>query len=132
MFKSRSNEQPQRPAMSGGDEGQEPGFESRSTISELLNEDDIAEAVEQSYATRLAGSTDLSPAERRRIREKQGKPDAKVETFAGRNDKPTQEQLAEIEKLSSEARVPDESEFVASKEEAEMRIRDLKEKARME
>jgi hypothetical protein len=48
------------------------------------------------------------------------------------NDKPTQEQLAEIKKLSSEARVPDESEFVTSKEEAEIRIRDLKEKARME
>jgi hypothetical protein len=47
-------------------------------------------------------------------------------------DKPTERQLAEIKRLSKEARVPDESEIVTSKEEAEMRIRDLKEKARME
>ncbi|MCA1413563.1 hypothetical protein I6F30_20835 [Bradyrhizobium sp. NBAIM20] len=47
-------------------------------------------------------------------------------------DKPTQEQLSELKRLSREARVEDWSEIVRSKEEAEMRIRDLKEKARME
>ncbi|WP_156489614.1 MULTISPECIES: hypothetical protein [unclassified Bradyrhizobium] len=47
-------------------------------------------------------------------------------------DKPTQEQLDELKKLSKEARVEDWSEIVQSKDEAEMRIRDLKEKARME
>jgi hypothetical protein len=45
---------------------------------------------------------------------------------------PTQEQLDELKKLSKIARVPDESEIVTSKEEADVRIRDLKEKARME
>lgn len=45
---------------------------------------------------------------------------------------PTPEQLAELKKLSAIARVPDESEIVTSKEEAEIRIRDLQEKARME
>jgi hypothetical protein len=35
-------------------------------------------------------------------------------------------------RLSKEARVPDESEIVTSREEAEIRIRDLKEKARIE
>ena len=34
--------------------------------------------------------------------------------------------------LSKEARVPDESEIVTSKEQADIRIRDLREKARME
>ncbi|MCA6113715.1 hypothetical protein J6524_02045 [Bradyrhizobium sp. WSM 1738] len=47
-------------------------------------------------------------------------------------EKPTQEQLDELKRLSREARVPDESEIVTSKEEAEIRIRDLKEKARIE
>ena len=47
-------------------------------------------------------------------------------------EKPSEEQLAELKKLSREARVPDESEIVTSKEQAEIRIRDLREKARME
>ncbi|GGI29668.1 hypothetical protein [Bradyrhizobium guangdongense] len=47
-------------------------------------------------------------------------------------EKPTQEQLAELRKLSREARVPDESEIVTSREEAERRIRDLKDKRWME
>jgi hypothetical protein len=47
-------------------------------------------------------------------------------------EKPTQQQLEELRQLSKLARVPDESEIVTSKEEAEVRIRDLKEKARME
>jgi hypothetical protein len=48
------------------------------------------------------------------------------------NDKPTPEQLDQLKRLSKEARVPDESEIVTTREEAEVRIRDLKEKARME
>ena len=47
-------------------------------------------------------------------------------------EKPPTEQLDELKRLSAIARVPDESEIVTSKEEAEIRIRDLKEKARME
>lgn len=47
-------------------------------------------------------------------------------------EKPTQQQLDQIQRLSKEARVPDESEIVTSREEAEIRIRDLKEKARIE
>jgi len=47
-------------------------------------------------------------------------------------EKPTQEQLQQLKRLSKEARVPDESEIVTTKEEADIRIRDLKEKARME
>ncbi|SFM51064.1 hypothetical protein SAMN05216573_102197 [Bradyrhizobium sp. Rc3b] len=47
-------------------------------------------------------------------------------------EKPSSEQLAELKRLSAIARVPDESEIVTSKEEAEIRIRDLKDKARME
>ncbi|MGY4629867.1 hypothetical protein [Bradyrhizobium sp. USDA 4486] len=47
-------------------------------------------------------------------------------------EKPTAEQLAELKRLSAIARVPDESEIVTSNEEAEIQIRDLKEKARME
>jgi hypothetical protein len=47
-------------------------------------------------------------------------------------EKPTQDQLEELKRLSKIARVPDESEIVTSKQEAEVRIRDLKEKARME
>jgi hypothetical protein len=47
-------------------------------------------------------------------------------------EKPTQQQLDELKRLSKEARVPDESEVVTSREEAEIRIRDLKEKARIE
>ena len=47
-------------------------------------------------------------------------------------ERPTQQQLDELKQLSLLARVPDESEIVTSKEEAEVRIRDLKEKARME
>lgn len=49
-----------------------------------------------------------------------------------RLEKPTSEQLAELKRLSAIARVPDESEIVTSKEEAEIRIRDLNDKARME
>ena len=47
-------------------------------------------------------------------------------------EKPTTEQLDELKRLSAIARVPDESEIVTSKEEAETRICDLKDKARME
>ncbi|WP_164940080.1 hypothetical protein [Bradyrhizobium zhanjiangense] len=47
-------------------------------------------------------------------------------------DKPTQEQLNELKRLSKEARVEDWSEIVQSRDEAEMRIRDLKEKSRIE
>lgn len=47
-------------------------------------------------------------------------------------DKPTQEQLKELKRLSKEARVDDWSEIVQSRDEAEMRIRDLKQKARIE
>ena len=47
-------------------------------------------------------------------------------------EKPTTEQLDELKRLSAIARVPDESEIVTSKAEAEIRIRDLKDKARME
>ncbi|MCS3763050.1 hypothetical protein ML401_25800 [Bradyrhizobium sp. 62B] len=43
-------------------------------------------------------------------------------------EKPTTEQLDELKRLSAIARVPDESEIVTSKEEAETRIRDLKDK----
>ena len=43
-----------------------------------------------------------------------------------------QEQLDELKRLSREARVEDWSELVQSKEEAETRINDLKQKARME
>ncbi|WP_439405949.1 hypothetical protein ACNJX9_31805 [Bradyrhizobium sp. DASA03076] len=46
-------------------------------------------------------------------------------------EKPTTEQLDELKRLSAIARVPDESEIVTSKEEADIRIRDLKDKARM-
>ena len=44
----------------------------------------------------------------------------------------TEAQKAELKKLSKEARVPDMSETVTTSQEAEVRIRDLKEKARME
>jgi hypothetical protein len=44
----------------------------------------------------------------------------------------TEAQIAELKKLSKDARVPDLSEVVTTSEEAEIRIRDLKEKARME
>ncbi|MCA1411749.1 hypothetical protein I6F30_11435 [Bradyrhizobium sp. NBAIM20] len=47
-------------------------------------------------------------------------------------EKPTVGQLDELKRLSAIARVPDESEIVTSKEEADIRIRDLKDKARME
>ncbi|WP_271587635.1 hypothetical protein [Bradyrhizobium sp. CCBAU 53415] len=47
-------------------------------------------------------------------------------------ERPTAEQLDELKRLSALARVPDESEIETSKEEAETRIRDLKDKARME
>ena len=47
-------------------------------------------------------------------------------------EKPTKEQLAELKRLSAEARVPDESEIVTSREEADIRIQDLKYKARVE
>jgi hypothetical protein len=47
-------------------------------------------------------------------------------------EKPTQQQVDDLKWLSKLARVPDESEIVTSKEEADIRIRDLKDKARME
>src|SRR3954453_16720379 len=47
-------------------------------------------------------------------------------------EKPTQQQLDELKRLSKEARTSDGSEVVQSKEVAETRIRDLKEKARRE
>jgi hypothetical protein len=47
-------------------------------------------------------------------------------------EKPTAEQLAELKELSKLARTNDWSEVVKSKDEAETRIRDLKDKARME
>ncbi|MDA9420943.1 hypothetical protein [Bradyrhizobium sp. CCBAU 53380] len=47
-------------------------------------------------------------------------------------EKPTTEQLDELKRPSAIARVPDESEIETSKEEAEIRVRDLKDKARME
>lgn len=47
-------------------------------------------------------------------------------------EKPTQEQLDELRRLTRLARAPDESEIVMSREEADVRIRDLQEKARME
>ncbi|MCK1742235.1 hypothetical protein IVA80_15530 [Bradyrhizobium sp. 139] len=47
-------------------------------------------------------------------------------------EKPTQAQLDELKRLSKEARVDDWSELVQSKDEAETRIRDLREKARIE
>lgn len=47
-------------------------------------------------------------------------------------EKPTEQQLDELKRLSKEARVPDKSEIVTSKEDAERRIKDLKDKARME
>jgi hypothetical protein len=50
----------------------------------------------------------------------------------GKMEKPTQEQIDELRKLSKEARVTDWSEIVRSKEEAEIRIRDLKAKSRIE
>jgi hypothetical protein len=46
---------------------------SGSTSSKPSAEDDLADAVERSYAMRLARTNDLSPEERRRIREKQVK-----------------------------------------------------------
>jgi hypothetical protein len=48
------------------------------------------------------------------------------------SEKPTPEQLDELKRLSREARVPDESEIVTSRQEAEQRIRDLKAKRWME
>jgi uncharacterized protein YfcZ (UPF0381/DUF406 family) len=47
-------------------------------------------------------------------------------------EKPTQAQLDELKRLSREARTSDWSEVVQSKEEAETRIRHLKEKSRMD
>lgn len=47
-------------------------------------------------------------------------------------EKPTQQQLEELKRLSREARGNDWSEIVQSKDEAENRIRDLKDKSRME
>jgi hypothetical protein len=44
----------------------------------------------------------------------------------------TETQKAELKRLCQEARVPDMSDVVTTSEEAERRIRDLKEKARME
>jgi hypothetical protein len=57
-----------------------------------------------------------------------------VEQPAGTSsdEKPTPEQLAELRRLSREARVSDWSEVVQSREEAAMRIEDLKVKARIE
>jgi hypothetical protein len=45
---------------------------------------------------------------------------------------PTQQQIDELKRLSKEARVPDESEIVTSRQEAELRIKDLKAKSRIE
>ena len=47
-------------------------------------------------------------------------------------EKPTQEQIDELKRLSRETRVEDWSEIVQSRQEAEIRIKDLKQKARME
>ncbi|MCK1598489.1 MULTISPECIES: hypothetical protein [unclassified Bradyrhizobium] len=47
-------------------------------------------------------------------------------------EKPTQEQLDELKRLSREARVEDWSELVQSRQEAETRINDLRQKGRME
>jgi hypothetical protein len=47
-------------------------------------------------------------------------------------ERPTQQQLDQIKRLNKEARVPDESEIVTSRKEAQICIRDLKEKARIE
>ena len=44
----------------------------------------------------------------------------------------TEAQKAELKRLCKEARVPDMSDIVTTSEEAERRIRDLKEKARTE
>jgi len=44
-------------------------------------------------------------------------------------EKPTPKQLDELKRLSKEARVDDWSQVVRSREEADMRIRDLKVKA---
>ena len=44
----------------------------------------------------------------------------------------TEAQKAELKRLSKEARVPDMSEIVTTSEEAELRIRDLQDKARIE
>jgi hypothetical protein len=44
----------------------------------------------------------------------------------------TETQKVELRRLCKEARVPDMSDIVTTSEEAERRIRDLKEKARME
>ncbi len=52
--------------------------------------------------------------------------------MATETNKPSEEQLAELKRLSREARLPDVSVIVTSAEEAERRIRDLKDKARME
>jgi hypothetical protein len=46
-------------------------------------EEDLAEAVERSYATRLATAADLSDEERKRIREKSGAFGAKPGEPAG-------------------------------------------------
>lgn len=46
-------------------------------------------------------------------------------------EKPSQEQLDELRRLSREARVNDWSEVVLSKEEAETRIIDLRQRLRM-
>jgi hypothetical protein len=47
-------------------------------------------------------------------------------------EKPTPEQLDELKRLSKEARVDDWSQVVQSREEADLRIRDLKVKASIE
>jgi hypothetical protein len=44
----------------------------------------------------------------------------------------TEAQKSELKRLCKEARVPDISDLVTTSEDAERRIRDLKEKARME
>ena len=51
---------------------------------------------------------------------------------AGNMAEITEAQKSELKKLSKEARVPDMSEIVTTSEEAEQRICDLKEKARIE
>jgi hypothetical protein len=48
------------------------------------------------------------------------------------SDKPTKRQLSELKRLCREARVPDKSEIITTREEAEVRIRDVRDTARTE
>lgn len=84
----------------------------------------LARHVEPGPRRLRANNKQAAGCARRRSR-RAGAQDSKME-------KPTTEQLDELKRLNAIARVPDESEIVTSKEEAETRIRDLKDKARME